>query len=132
MAGSRKWMVYESDAGVPYAVQIDESNGEAADFDDYGILFEIAGVTLPVLPKGFQMRYANAQTTASEGGSRKIWVGKATSGIISGVIATVLLPYFSGTTLGAAVAYAISSIVGEKSGSRPKIADTGILDGDAS
>jgi len=132
MAGSRKWMVYEGDDGNEYAVQIDESNGEAANFADYGILYEVAGVVLPVLPKGFQMRYANAQTTANEGGTRKIWVGTPNSGIITGAIATLLLPYFSGTTLGAAVAYAISSIVGEKSGARPKVGDTGILDGDAS
>jgi len=132
MAGSRKWMAYESDGGQKYAVNIDESNGEAANFEDYGILFTIAGITLPVLPKGFQMRYANAQTSANEGGSRKIWIGTLTSDLIIGVVSTILLPYFSGTTLGAAVAYSISSIVGEKSGARPKTADTGILDGDAS
>lgn len=130
MAGSKKWMVYETDQGQKYAVNIDESNGEVADFDDYSIFNEIAGVPLPVLPKGFTMRYANTQN--ADGINRKIWVGKPASDIMSGVVGAILLSVFTGGGLASSIGFFINSVVGERSGARPSIADTGILDGDAS
>lgn len=73
MSGSLKWMQYLDDAGTPYLVNIDESNGEAAGFTDVTNL----NVNTPLLPKGFQMRYINVVRAGASGEDirRKIYVG---------------------------------------------------------
>ena len=128
MAGSQKYMVYRSDNGKDYAVKIDESNGEVANFDDYSLLYEIAGVPLPPLPKGMTMRYANL---SRDGSTRKVWVGKPDSPIMLGAVVSLLLSFFGAGAFAESVTWVISSVIGEKSPPRPAIADTGMLDGDA-
>lgn len=128
MAGSKKYMVYKADNNANYAVQIDESNGEVADFEDYSPLFQIGGTDLPLLPRGMTMRYANV---TREGTSRKIWVGKPNSPIVLGSVVSILLSFFGVGSFAQSVAWAVSSIVSEKLAPRPRTDDTGILDGDA-
>ena len=129
MAGSKKSMVYKSDNGNNYAVTVDESNGEVASFDDYSLIYEVAGVPLPTMPKGMVMRYANV---SRDGANRRIWVGKPDSPIMLGSVVSLLLSFFGAGTFAESVAWIVSSVIGEKSPTRPKTADTGILDGDAS
>ena len=129
MAGSKKYMVYKSDNGQNYATKIDESNGEVTNFDDYSLLYEIAGVPLPPLPKGMVMRYANL---SKDGATRKVWVGKPDSPIMLGTVVSLLLSFFGAGAFAESVTWVISSVIGEKSPPRPQITDTGMLDGDAS
>ena len=129
MAGSRKSMVYKSDNGQNYAVQVDESNGEAANFDDYSLLYEIAGVPLPPIPKGMVMRYANV---SRDGTTRKIHVGKPDSPLMLGAVVSILLSFFGAGAFAESVTWMVSSVIGEKSPPRPRTSDTGILDGDPS
>ena len=64
MAGSQKWFVYESDHGIKFAVQMDESNAEAMGFEHYGSA-QMAASQLPApytitpVPTNLEMRYAN-------------------------------------------------------------------------
>ena len=129
MSGSKKYMVYRSDNGNNYAVNVDESNGEVASFDDYSLIYEVAGVPLPTMPKGMVMRYANV---SRDGANRKIWVGKPDSPIMLGSVVSLLLSFFGAGAFAESVAWIVSSVIGEKSPARPKTADTGILDGDPS
>ena len=129
MSGSQKYQVYKSDNGNNYAVKIDESNGEVANFDDYSLLYEIAGVPLSPLPKGMVMRYANV---SRDGTTRKIHVGKPDSPLMLGAVISILLSFFGAGAFAESVTWVVSSVIGEKSPPRPKTADSGILDGDAS
>lgn len=74
MAGSLKWMKYASDDGKKYRVFIDESNGEAFDFDD---ITDSSADALVELPKRYEMRYLVWRSTSGSV-SRKFPVGKAT------------------------------------------------------
>jgi hypothetical protein len=76
MAGSLKWMVYTTDEGTPYAVFVDESNGNANGFADYAS----ATALLETLPRGIKMRYVNAiSVTAGSPSSRQFYVGSLAS-----------------------------------------------------
>lgn len=134
MAGSRKWVLYEADNGEKYAVNIDESNAEAAEFEDISLLTDLVFTGgYPRLPQGMQMRYANC--VADDGSTRKIYVGKPSSvgQIFLGVVRSLLLPTFqSGNNIGDAIAYLITSLVGERMRGSPISRDTGLIDGDAS
>lgn len=126
MAGSRKWMKYTSDAGVEYAVQVDESNSEAIGMGwlDYGDTD-----TTAVLPRGFVMRTITAVDSVS-GARRKIPVGNvgATAFAVGGSI--LLQSFMPGAT--GVIAFEILSAIGERfSQGRPRSGDTGLTDGDA-
>lgn len=112
MSGSIKWMLYTSDAGTEYAVQVDESNGEAGGFDDY------TGAGEPVLPRGFKMRYVNA--ISATGIARKFYIGKPDNVLLT----------TGGTITVDTVAYEVSSKRGEQF-RLPRAADSGQTDGDA-
>lgn len=123
MAGSIKDVIYVSDSGKNYIARMDESNAEAAGFDDYTGEEDISP-----LPRGFQMRYANVIEPTS-GAKRRIYVGKTNNGIWTGTIVSVLLFLIGAGTPGNA-AFTISSLVGEAA-RRYKAGDTGLTDGDA-
>lgn len=131
MAGSRSWKKYKADNGQFYSVNIDESNAEAADFDDLSLADEIAGAVPPPLPRGMKMRSASV-LDADVGSSRKIWVGKPDSGIITGSVSSLLLFAFNNASgISEAIAWVIQSIKGEtQSSTRPRSRDSGFLDGD--
>lgn len=114
MAGSIKWMIYKTDAGVPYAVRQDESNGEVAGFDDY------TGEDIVPLPRGYKMRYVNL--IDAEGGTRTLNIGAVDHPLFTGEEYTV-------TVLGRL--YEVSSTRGERK-VVPRARDTGLLDGDLS
>lgn len=131
MAGSLKSMVYTADDGNEYVVKIDESNGELTGFGDVTIAMEIAGTVPPPLPRNIKMRYATVQESES-GSTRRIQVGSPTAAIWAGNVFTLLLPVFSGTLAGQAVAWGIRLLVEEVANrSLGNSADTGFLDGDA-
>lgn len=123
MAGSLKAMVYTGDNGKNYVVNIDESNGEAAGFDDFD-----GDETISPLPKGYQMRYANTIDPVS-GAKRKIYVGKTSNAIWTGTAVSILL-YLVGIATPGNVAFSITGLVGEAV-RRYKAADSGLTDGDA-
>ena len=131
MAGSRKYVKYVTDANVTYAVNIDESNAEACDFDDITIADEVAGTVPPPLPKGYKMRTGNF--LGDDGSVRSIPIGKPTSLLITGAVLSVLLPVFqSGSLFGQSVAFVLRSIISEKfSVVRPSAKDSGLTDDDA-
>lgn len=130
MAGSKKWMKYTADDGIQYGVVIDESNGEAAGFEDYADPAQGQPQTaLPVLPKGAQMRYINVVDPTS-GARRQIFVGKPDDDLWTGVATQILLPLVASNGLIAALtAFLVASSVGEKF-TRPISKDTGLTDGD--
>jgi hypothetical protein len=154
MAGSKKQMVYESDAtklGVDgnganlatrrkYIVMIDESNGEALGFADYD--GQDDGDVEPT-PKGLKMRYVIAKFPGDgtvKACQRKLYVGSPENekftdgGTIDLLIAT------SGTTC-VSKTFVITSAHGESrsfitnpqnGGTGGSGSDTGLEDGDAS
>jgi len=131
MAGSLKSMVYTADDGNQYVVKIDESNGELTGFGDVTIAMEIAGTVPPPLPRNIKMRYATVQEGVS-GSTRQIPVGDNAQAVWAGNVFTLLLPVFSGTLAGQAVAWGIRLLVEEVANrSLGNSADTGFLDGDA-
>lgn len=132
MAGSRKWQVYQDDSGVQWSVNIDESNGEIAGFQDITSVMALAGTTPPVKPKELAMRYVNVKDEVS-GSSRKVYVGSKTHGLVTGNILSLLLWAFTDGSVISAISWAVTSFIGETNKiKRPSSADTGFLDADAS
>jgi hypothetical protein len=129
MAGSRKWMVYTSDAvdsnGAPveYSVQIDESNGELLGFLDIAA----GDVRPPQLPKGMEMRHVNVIEPAT-GATRKLPVGAPSTALFAAGGA-LLLRLDMGATADF-VAFLVQSAVGEIV-KQAFAVDTGLTDGDA-
>lgn len=74
MTGSIKWMAYTADNNDVYLKRIDESNGEAAGWDDV----TTANQNSPIMPQGFEPRYINVVRAGASGEDirRKIYVGK--------------------------------------------------------
>lgn len=76
MSGSRRWFNYESDNGVNYAVELDESNAES----------NIGGIRLcgdlqagtPLFPGRAKKRYVNTISTADPNVRRIFWIGEPT------------------------------------------------------
>ncbi|MEW6498656.1 MAG: hypothetical protein AB1589_40080 [Cyanobacteriota bacterium] len=120
MAGSRKWMLYRSDSGREFAVNIDESNGEAAGFTDAP-----AVVASDTLPRGITMRYVNC--VSPQGVKRKIWVGQPNHPLTRG--GNLVLPQWSGNRQ-SNVNFSVTSFRAEKR-RVPFGFDTGINDDDA-
>ena len=124
MAGSNNWMIYTTDDGEQYAVNIAESNGLATDFDDY-----TGTPALPPLPQGYVMR--SVQVVESDTGlTRSLPVGKPDGPVWLDALGALLLGWFSAQApgFGAAVAFLISSYTGEKRRGRPNGFDTGLDD----
>lgn len=125
MAGSRKWMIYTSDAGTEYAVQVDESNSEAMGMG--WLDYEAVSTALP-LPKGMKMRTITAEDPVS-GARRQIPVGQVGAAAFQ-IGGTILLQSFMPGAAGV-IAFDILSALGEQfSQGRPRATDTGLTDGD--
>ena len=125
MAGSNNWMIYTTDDGQQFAVNIAESNGRAADFEDY-----TGTPALPPLPKGFVMR--TVQLVEQDTGlTRSIPVGKPDGPVWQDALSALLLGWFSAQApgFGAAVAFLISSFTGERRRGKPNPFETGLDDG---
>lgn len=116
--GSRKWFNYTSDEGQAYAIERDESNGEAT-VSGNAILSTIT-VTAPLIPCRFRPRYVNT-VLQSDPTRRKRWdIG----------VRTVFNDIGAGSTVVDDVGtWSVTSKVGEKS-VIPNLVDTGLTDGD--
>jgi hypothetical protein len=118
MTGSRRWFEYESNAGVLYAVELDESNAES---NLGGIrLFSDLTAQAVLFPKRASMRYVNASLVGDPLQRRRFWVGEPT--------------VFNAIAPGDAIAdgsavWRINSVRGEKF-TIPSTIDSGLIDGD--
>ncbi len=118
MSGSRKWMIYELDAGTTIMRQVDESNGEALGFEDYtGTAPTATAVQAASLRR---MRYINCVNAALPTQKRRFWVGVPDFPVyVSG-----------GSVVIDGITWNVSGAVGEKK-TFPVAVDTGLDDGDA-
>lgn len=136
MAGSLKWMKYQSDDENEYRVLIDESNGENFDFDDVG---SASADALMTLPKRYEMRYV---VWRDESGkiSRKFHCGKPTSAdfVVGGNYSVTFLNGNAAQSVEGAFTYAVGEkrpIFTNSAGTGANAvnsADTGLNDGDLS
>lgn len=121
MAGSLKNFEYTADDGTTYAVNMDESNGEAvgnADFVD-------ASTATTFIPRNLVPR--TAIYASADGRLRR------TICITSNAATSATLPSTIDVTdgLGATITLSLSLFKGETFKTIPKAADTGLDDGDA-
>jgi len=123
MAGSRKWFRYTSDDLRVFAINMDESNGEAVGNADMAIADD---GTLDTLPRNIKARYAMYRSLDGTV-TRKVTVTSATA-----TIATLPVSFDVASIDGnPAVAVILTSYTGEAQTRIPTGRDTGLLDGDA-
>jgi len=123
MAGSRKWLVYTTDAGTNFAISLDESNTEAV---NGGVQDFVAGLAIVnALPRNIKPRtitYSNAART------RSIKCVALTQTIynaaVNGSVSTITDPISGGTLT-------LTRATGERI-RVPFAVDTALDDGDAS
>jgi hypothetical protein len=134
MAGSLKYFKYTDDAGVPYSVNIDESNAEAT----------VGGVVLCLprtaahanIPTKLKKRFLNAYLTSNPLVKRKFWVGNplAIPQILAGGAFLAGAYPAAADTATVPVPWTITSYRGEKNSPPPALnttsGDTGLTDGD--
>lgn len=132
MAGSRDIFQYTNDAGVLYAVEVDESNAEATAGGTQ--LMSRPTVALPGLPRRSQMRYVNCQLTSNPDIRRRFWIGNsaAVQQVLVGATFNAVVYPVSGDTGGTTEPWTIRSYRGEKfpANFNPSANDTGLTDGD--
>jgi hypothetical protein len=125
MAGSIKWFNYTSDAGVGYAIQNDESKGEAVAAPG-GVMLTVVNPSAPTAPRRLQYRYVNAFDINFPARRARFKVGSVTTfNAITG--ATIITEAAGDGT--AATTWRVTSKRGEQS-ALPYIGDSGLLDGD--
>lgn len=123
MAGSKKYFVYTTDAGIDFALLADESNTEAvnAGTQDYA-----DGVAIPYeLPRNIKPRKLVYQNSA---GTRKITCYALTTAIFAGAptaVPTIADPITANQTL------SLIDAVPEGRKRIPIALDTGLTDGDS-
>lgn len=121
MAGSRKTFEYTTDAGDVFAIEMDESNGEAVGNDDY----TDTSTAVYYVPRNIKKR---AATYRSDDGtiSRRITVSSNTAN--SGTLPATI---DGQDGLGGTVTLSLTNFTGESTKLIPKAVDTGLTDGDA-
>jgi hypothetical protein len=122
MAGSRKWFEYETDGGQVFAVNMDESNGEAVGNSDYTAL----STAVFALPRNVVPRTAR-YTSSNPPYQRSIIVG--TAGTTTTDLPASITAPVEGQATG--VLLALASFQGERFNAIPREDDTGLNDGDA-
>lgn len=120
MAGSLKWFEYTDDEGDTWAVEMDESNGEAVGNSDY----TTSSTATMMLPRNCKPRYARYVDAAGKI-ARNIIVtaAGANAGSVPATISIV-------DALGATVELILKQFVGEQMTRIPAAIDTGLTDGD--
>lgn len=123
MAGSRKWFKYTTDTDVVYALNMDESNGEAVSNPDYEAVD--AGL-FASLPRNIKPRQATYRS--SDGKVSRVIAVCDKAANISTLPATLAVAAIDGNP-----AYTLNlvSYQGERFTQVPGAADTGLDDGDA-
>lgn len=118
MAGSRKWFKYTTDSGQVFAVNMDESNGEAVSNPDFGTTD--TGVVTFALPRNVQPRTATYRSFDGRESANVIVCSNTAT--IANIPEQITLS--SGTTAN------LSQFVGEVFRPIPIAVDTGLNDGD--
>lgn len=120
MAGSIKWFEYTTDTSDAFAIQMDESNGEAVGNSDYA-----GGSTAEYkLPGNIDPRYARYASTDNKYSKNIIC---STQAILAASPTTITAQDGNGGT----VTLGLTQRVGEVVKILPRADDTGIDDGDA-
>ena len=118
MAGSKKWFLYTTDLGNDFAMEMDESNGEAISNTD----MTDANLQSYSVPGNVRKRYASYRSTDGFT-QRKIYA--STAAILAAAPDTITVPDYAGVDVELKIAH--------RSGERifmPKAADTALDDGD--
>lgn len=125
MTGSKRWFNYTSDAGVSYAINNDESKGEATAAPG-GVLLGPLVTGAVTVPRGIRPRYVNAFSTVNPLRRARLKVGTLAvfNAITSGTVITEAAG--DGST---ADTWRVTSKRGEQA-VLPFTGDTGLLDGD--
>lgn len=138
MAGSLSWRRYDSDAGVSYAIKMDESNANATQGTG-GVLCAVPTATHPRLPQGVAKRYILCQAIGNPSIRRKFYVGSTTrfaalQAAASTPISGPDYPTSLDATGGTAIQWQISYFKGEisKLPAAFNATDTGLTDGTVS
>lgn len=122
MAGSKKWFEYTTDSGGVFAIEMDESNGEAVGNSDY----TTSSTVTFKLPSNVKKRYA--RYTSDDGRhARTIPITSPSANV------TTLPASFTAQAVGIAdgVLVRLREYVGERISMIPQNEDTGLNDGDA-
>lgn len=121
MAGSIKTFEYTTDGGDVFAIEMDESNGEALSNQDYTDV----STAVYYLPRNIKMR--KARYRSSDGlTARNIPV---TSNTATSTTLPSTIDVADGN--GGTISLTLTGFNGESTRILPKAADTGITDGDA-
>jgi hypothetical protein len=121
MAGSRKFFIYTTDSGDDFAMDMDESNGEAV-----GNIDLTPGNIVPYkVPGNIKKRYSIYRSIDGFT-SRKIYHSTAATAAAAPATITVI-DFQAGTTID----LNRTSYRGESQQFQPVAADTALLDGDA-
>lgn len=115
MAGSMAWFNYTSDNGVTYKVKVDKSNALAAGMTPNA-------TAIPILPRGFEMRHVNMQSTTTVR-KRKLAIPTVASLFWTGATASTDLATIDGDET-----FATQSFIGERRTNIGTIVDTGLDD----
>lgn len=122
MAGSKKWFVYTDDLAREWAINMDESNGEAVSNPDYT---DTDLTILDELPRNIKPRIAIYRSLDARF-TRRIVVCDGTETVLT-LPGTITVQDGSGGTVSAI----LTTFQGEKRTRIPFDTDTGINDGDA-
>jgi hypothetical protein len=122
MAGSKKWLVYTTDAGQDFAINLDESNTEAVNGSTQDFVDGLALTNaVPRNIKPRELFYSNAARTRE---IRCVALTQAIyNGIVGGAVPTITDPIDGGTLV-------LVRATGERI-RLPFALDTGLDDGDA-
>ena len=119
MAGSRRWFGYETDFGVTFNVELDESNAESNNLG-FGSIDTNAPAIKVTAKRPVQMRKVYAQQVAAPNAKRQFYVGSVTA------LAAIVT---SGSLTVGGEAYTVTGYAGESVTIVPD-RDTGLTDGD--
>jgi hypothetical protein len=119
MAGSRRWFSYETDSGIQFNVELDESNAESANLGFSAIVSGAPAIKVTA-KRPVEMRRVYATAVAAPNERRSFPVGSLTA--MAAIVA-------SGSLTVGGDAYTVTGYAGERVSIVPD-RDTGLTDGD--
>lgn len=136
MAGSKRDFSYETNKGIKYAVNLDESNSKgicsAPDGTNPLPLFNAATAPFPGrAPQGFKLRYCNTYNQANPKEKRKFYIGNpAAYNYLDENAAVIKAERVGPDTTPAVVTWVVKSARPERRGQTPDfLVDSGLDDG---